>query len=163
MNRRFDLVQCLEVAEHIHSTTASSLVHSLCQMSDLILFSAAIPGQGGTNHINEHYPDYWIKFFADEGYLPFDCLREKIWNNHSIDTCYRQNILFFVQTNRVQDFPLITGPEKNVLNLVHPETFAFQSRELDHHRRILRSPFHANWYFAKKYTRQLLTKLGLWK
>lgn len=163
IKRRYDLVQCLEVAEHLQQPAAATLVHSLCQLSDVVLFSAAIPGQGGTNHINEQYPDYWTQLFGRENFLPFDCLRAKIWDNSSVDTCYRQNILFFIQINRIQDYPLITAAEQKILSLVHPDTFAFHLRELDHHRKILRSPFHANWYFVKKYTRQLLTKLGLWK
>lgn len=164
VNRRFDLAQCLEVAEHLQPSAAATLVYSLCQISDVVLFSAAIPGQGGTSHLNEQYPDYWIQLFERENFLPFDCLRATIWDNPAVDTCYRQNILFFLQKNRIQDYPLITAAEKKILSLVHPDTFSFYLRELDHHHKILRSPFHANWYFAKKYTRQLLTKLvGLWK
>jgi 2-polyprenyl-3-methyl-5-hydroxy-6-metoxy-1,4-benzoquinol methylase len=52
INRRFDLVMSLEVAEHIRPEFASGFIRTLCSAGDVILFSAAIPNQGGVLHCN---------------------------------------------------------------------------------------------------------------
>ena len=59
LGRRFDLVTCLEVAEHLPQEDAQTIVDSLCQHADVIAFSAAVPGQGGTGHVNERWPTFW--------------------------------------------------------------------------------------------------------
>lgn len=53
IKKRFDIVSTLEVAEHLPKERGESFVEDLTRLSDVILFSAAIPGQGGTNHVNE--------------------------------------------------------------------------------------------------------------
>jgi cyclopropane fatty-acyl-phospholipid synthase-like methyltransferase len=61
---RFSLCISLEVAEHIDTRYAHDFVSLLTQYSDYVLFFAAIPHQGGTCHVNEQWPDYWITRFA---------------------------------------------------------------------------------------------------
>ena len=163
MNRHFDLVMSLEVAEHIRPENASAFIQSLCSLGNVILFSAAIPYQGGMNHLNEQYPEYWMKLFSEHGYKAYDCIREKIWNNQNIDTCYRQNMLFFVNNDFHQDHPLITRDQKPVLAMVHPEHYELKQRNINDYQKILRSPFHAWWFLLKKYCKKMLTKSGLWK
>jgi hypothetical protein len=53
LRERFDLAMSLEVAEHLTPGRAESFIQELCGVSDCVLFGAAIPGQGGTNHIHE--------------------------------------------------------------------------------------------------------------
>jgi hypothetical protein len=60
---RFELVQCLEVAERIAPDAAHILIDGLVQHGDLIVFSAAVPGQGGEHHINERAHAYWRDMF----------------------------------------------------------------------------------------------------
>jgi len=50
---KVDLAVCLEVAEHVEKIHAKDLVETLTEASDVILFSAAIPKQGGQGHVNE--------------------------------------------------------------------------------------------------------------
>jgi len=59
---RFDLVICLEVAEHMTEIDAkNALIPTLVKSTgNLLLFSAARPEQPGTGHINLQPPDYWI-------------------------------------------------------------------------------------------------------
>ena len=63
LGRRFDLAICLEVAEHLRPDKAELLVENIVHHSDAVLWSAAIKGQGGQNHINERNPDYWAELF----------------------------------------------------------------------------------------------------
>ena len=50
--RRFDLAICLEVAEHLESENSEGLIRCLTEVASVIVFSAAVPGQGGSGHIN---------------------------------------------------------------------------------------------------------------
>jgi 2-polyprenyl-3-methyl-5-hydroxy-6-metoxy-1,4-benzoquinol methylase len=65
LHRSFDLVISLEIAEHLSPNVASTFIASLVSHGDIILFSAAIPYQGGHNHINEQFPSYWANLFAE--------------------------------------------------------------------------------------------------
>lgn len=150
INKQFDLVMSLEVAEHIRPENASVFIHSLCLLGDIILFSAAIPGQGGHNHVNEQYPDYWIALFEKENFSAYDFIRHQIWNNKNIDTCYRQNLLLFLKDDKKNNYPGIQAFEGPVLALVHPEHFDQKERKLKSINKVLRTPFHAGWHFLKK-------------
>src|SRR5438552_2146277 len=72
LGRVFDLAVCLEVAEHLPPDCASGFVKSLARLAPVVLFSAAIPKQGGNHHTNEQWPDYWAKLFGEHGFLPVD-------------------------------------------------------------------------------------------
>lgn len=93
LEKKYDLVLCLEVAEHLDQNSAKTLVSSLTQLGDLILFSAAIPGQGGQNHLNEQFAEYWLDLFEASGYFLIDDLYSAFWNNVEIEWWYRQNFL----------------------------------------------------------------------
>ena len=59
LDRTSDLVVCLEVAEHVPPLSAGDFIASLTRLASIILFSAAIPYQGGDGHLNEQWPEYW--------------------------------------------------------------------------------------------------------
>jgi len=40
---------------------------ALVKAAPVVLFSAAIPLQGGTEHVNEQWQSYWAKLFAEHG------------------------------------------------------------------------------------------------
>lgn len=46
-NRKFDIAISLEVAEHISEENAFNFINKLCKLSDVVVFSAAVPKQGG--------------------------------------------------------------------------------------------------------------------
>jgi SAM-dependent methyltransferase len=117
LGRKFDLVQTLEVAEHLDETNADTFVESLARHSDTVLFSAAVPGQGGTHHVNEQWPSYWTEKFAKAGYTCYDILRPRIWADQRILWFYRQNILLFARGRTFDGFDGAEAP----LSLVHPE------------------------------------------
>lgn len=160
IKRHFDLVMSLEVAEHIKPEFASNFIRTLCNSGDVVLFSAAIPNQGGVLHYNEQYPHYWIEKFKEFGFLPYDCIRREIWENTKIDVNYRQNLLFFIQMEKTGLYPAITKENNIVLPLVHPLHFQHKQDVIKSYQNILRTPFHTGWYFFKKYWNYLLSKLG---
>ena len=107
LGKRYDLALCLEVGEHIKISRAPTLVNSLTDASDVILFSAAIPGQGGQHHINKQWPDFWKRLFLNNGYVCFDCIRPKIYTNPEVEWWYRQNIFLYVNGNALKKFPCL--------------------------------------------------------
>jgi len=124
LNKRYDLAISLEVAEHLSSENAKLFVSSLTNLSDFVLFSAAIPGQIGVNHLNEQWLDYWIAFFREQGYVGLDVVRRKIWNNKSIPFPYRQNTLLFVKKEEVSNLKF-QGESSvfNPISVVHPDFY----------------------------------------
>lgn len=98
--RRFDLAMSLEVAEHLPAERGSGFVADLVALAPVVLFSAAVPHQGGTHHVNERWPDYWSSLFAVHGYEPADCLRPRLWDDDRVAWWYAQNILVFVSPER---------------------------------------------------------------
>jgi hypothetical protein len=91
LKRRFDLVQSLEVAEHLPAAKADLFVDNLVAHGDVILFSAAVPHQGGEHHVNVQPPEYWRRRFDDRGYAVFDWLRPRLAGRREIMPRYRFN------------------------------------------------------------------------
>jgi len=124
---RFDLAVCLEVAEHLPENAAAALIEGLCALAPVVLFSAAIPGQTGSGHINEQWPDYWVSLFEANAYVVSDALRWRIWNDARVDWWYRQNLLVAVQKQhakgRIQD-AWFSDQAALVASVVHPRAFA---------------------------------------
>jgi hypothetical protein len=96
LGRRFDLALCLEVAHYLPQARAAGLVADLCALAPVVLFSAAIPRQGGLGHVNEQWPAYWAKRFVAHGYAPVDCVRDEVWDDPRVAPWYAQNALLFV-------------------------------------------------------------------
>jgi SAM-dependent methyltransferase len=92
-DRKFDVALCLEVAEHLPAELAEKFVDYLASLSKVIIFSAAIPGQAGHGHINCQWQGYWAEKFRRRMYNPLVWLRNEIWNDSTIQSFYRQNIM----------------------------------------------------------------------
>jgi SAM-dependent methyltransferase len=90
---KFDMAVSLEVAEHLPPERAEGFVADLCTLADVVVFSAAIPGQGGTGHLNEQWPGYWADLFAAHGYWTSGYMRWRIWDDDRVENWYRQNLL----------------------------------------------------------------------
>lgn len=126
IDRKFDLVVSLEVAEHLPPANADIFIDSLTRLGNVILFSASIPFQGGQNHINEQWPDYWINKFQDRKYVVIDCIRKSIWYNDNVDFWYAQNIFIFVHFDHLESYPLLKDKYMNTNNpisIVHPKRY----------------------------------------
>lgn len=128
---RFDLAISLEVAEHLPVDRAPSFVSELCKAAPVVLFSAAIPGQGGHHHVNEQWPDYWAALFSDNGYRCLDFLRMAVWNDPSVCWWYKQNCLVFVDQDILAASPKLGDlvSDDFPAPLVHPEVLEQALRE----------------------------------
>lgn len=135
LKRRFDLAISLEVAEHLPTESSEMFIKSIISSSDIIIFSAAIPFQGGVNHINEQWQDYWANLFINNNYDPIDVIRSRIWNNINIASYYRQNLMCYVSRNLLfENSQLIDEIEltpRNPLNLVHPDIYLQKIQQID--------------------------------
>ena len=101
LGRRFDLAQSLEVAEHLPAASAASFVADLVSHAPVVLFSAAPPGQGGENHLNEQPYDYWRALFRHHDYVAIDCLRPLLARDARIPRWYRYNLLLYVRRDEL--------------------------------------------------------------
>jgi SAM-dependent methyltransferase len=129
LNRRFDIALSLEVAEHLPDSAATSFVDTLMRHSDVVLFSAAIPHQGGLQHVNEQWQSYWARRFAQHGYQMFDPFRGLLWADDEVHDWYKQNLLLYV--NRT-NYPAMEAVERFMVDnritsmpadIVHPDCY----------------------------------------
>lgn len=124
LRRRFDLVMTLEVAEHLSESAAQGFVESLTRHAEVVLFSAAIPFQGGHHHVNEQFPDYWRQLFSSRGYVAVDLIRPRIWERSDVLVWLRQNILVYARESLTRDGGPFAGlAATGPLALVHPEMY----------------------------------------
>ncbi|MGE4288392.1 MAG: class I SAM-dependent methyltransferase [Salinivirgaceae bacterium] len=129
LNRKYDLVISLEVAEHIEEMYANDFLKTLINHSDIIVFSAAIPKQGGENHLNEQWMSYWIEKFSAHNYFAHDIIRPQIWNNKKVDFWYKQNMIVFKKGER---------NNSKILDIVHPVHFLLKDAFLNNEIKLLR-------------------------
>ena len=120
--RTFSLALCLEVAEHIPRQSARQLVADLTRCASLVVFSAAIPGQGGVGHVNEQWPWYWERLFREFGFVQLDIIRPLIWKNTAIAQWYRQNMFVYASQSECSAFVAEHQQESDSLTLVSRET-----------------------------------------
>ena len=129
INKKSDLLMSLEVGEHLPESSAKDFVKSLTKIAPVVLFSAAIPHQPGTNHINGQWPEFWAELFKAEGFIPIDAIRRKVWTNPLVEYWYAQNIILYVKESKLAKYPKL---EKEVewgyssaLPLVHPRRYYY--------------------------------------
>lgn len=123
--RKFDFAMSVEVAEHLPEEAADNFVTSLTRHSDIIMFSAAVPGQVGTWHINEQWQEYWQKKFEAQGYETIDYVRKKWWLNPHIVWWYRQNIFLYIKKDTWTHHPELLKLRSKYsgiqMPLIHPD------------------------------------------
>ncbi|MGB4775347.1 MAG: methyltransferase domain-containing protein [Daejeonella sp.] len=141
LNRVFDLAISLEVGEHISEENSDVFVENICRHSKVVLFSAAIKFQGGTNHVNEQMQNYWVEKFMKLGYKASDVIRNKIWLNTIIQPHYRQNIILFIHESVIDKFQnkiLEINGLDFCTSVVHPEVFM---DKVDYKKQAVRNQF----------------------
>ncbi len=126
-DRTFDLAISLEVAEHLPPESAAAFVASLVRLAPVVMFSAAIPEQGGIDHLNEQWQDYWGGLFEHHGYVPVDAIRPRVWSNPKVESWYAQNTLLYVDRQRLDRYPRLADAAQQTaldrLAVVHPRHY----------------------------------------
>ena len=158
VDRRFDLAVSLEVAEHLPEDSAAGFVESLTRLAPVVLFSAAIPHQGGIGHVNEQWPEYWRDLFARHDFVALDWVRPRVWENPDVRVWYAQNTLLFVAEEQVAARPELQREYEctrgRPLARVHPTMFQRGLRPWSHlealHRMRERGTLTEDEYQAKK-------------
>ena len=129
LGRRFDLATSLEVAEHLPAEMAEQFVGELVAHAPAVLFSAAVPRQGGKGHVNERWPSYWSGLFEELGFVPIDVVRPAVWRDARVAFWYAQNVVLYVDPRQLpQVVTRASAPVGTPLDLVHP---ALHLRERD--------------------------------
>ena len=131
IKKKYDLAISLEVAEHLPEKIAKKFIETITSASDIVLFSAAIPFQGGKNHINEQWQDYWYNIFNEYGYVGTDFLRRRCYNEQAIELWYRQNIMLYVKKEKIET---VSIPKEHFsseqINFVCPEFYLKKVKEI---------------------------------
>lgn len=141
LGRRFELVLCLETAEHLEPDSARTIVDTLIAHGDRILFSAAVPGQPGSHHVNCRWPDYWQLLFNQRGFACDDAVRWAIWDHSEIEVWYRQNLMIAVRDGDR------AGEEPRIKPVLHPEFVAADGWKLQEHLDLVeRGALPWRWY-----------------
>lgn len=158
IGRQFDLAMSLEVAEHLPANSAETFIQTLTDLSDIVLFSAAIPEQGGTYHINEQFPEYWAIIFKKFGYVAVDCIRPEIYNNPRVEWWYQQNILLFVKAgiidNNSELSKYMQSTQPGYLSRVHPVLYGLKVAQVKRTETIW-GFINWKWYmFKRKYLKK---------
>lgn len=156
LDRKFDLAVSMEVGEHLEERFADTFVRSLTDLAPIILFSAAIPMQGGRHHVNEQWPMYWSNKFRKHDYFMIDCLRKKIWNNENIGSWYAQNSFLIVSKDVLPNYPALQSElremDPEMLSLVHPRLFESEMKRYESLRKnysIARKILFPVWWIGK--------------
>jgi len=104
---KFDLAMSLEVAEHLPKKHAPEFVRNLVNLAPFVVFSAAVPFQGGVHHVNEQWPEFWQELFAGCGYRSLDLIRKQFWKNAGVKYWYRQNMFLFAREDVIPANPAL--------------------------------------------------------
>jgi SAM-dependent methyltransferase len=123
----FDLVISLEVAEHFSEEYADDFILQLTGLAPVVIFSAAIPFQGGENHVNEQWPEYWSMKFEALDFVAIDCIRHRIWDNANVEWWYAQNMMLYVSKGQLARYPRLKNARVtssgSPRSLVHPRNY----------------------------------------
>lgn len=102
LSKKFDLCLCFEVAEHLENKYSATLIDTLTGLSDIVIFTAATPGQGPVSigHINEQPHRFWIDLFGKKGFKYKKELSEKMreeMENKKVVWWITKNLMIFTK------------------------------------------------------------------
>lgn len=156
--KKYDLSISMEVLEHLSERAALNVLDVMTECSDHVLLSAAVPQQGGCNHINEQPQSYWIKQMRNRGFIAKDILRQAIWNNSNVDVWYRQNSMFFTRKGTQIHLPDF---DTAMADVIHPDLY--QKQVLDYQKQVLGYQSSIEKEKNKRLVRRFRRMIGLLK
>jgi len=161
LNKKFDIVLCLEVAEHLVESAANTIVDSLCKHGNIIIFSAAIKNQIGQNHINEQPFSYWHKKFKVKGYEIVDLFRPVFWNDTKVQWWYKQNMFLLIHESVNKNEILAKAISFNEnFEAVHPELYESRIKKFIKTKTRLDNILAGNggsiWFYIKLLGKKML-------
>jgi hypothetical protein len=139
------LALSLEVAEHLPKELSTAFVMRLTAAAPVVLFSAAVPGQPGIEHINAQWQDYWRAIFRDRSYVALYIVRPRIWGRQDVDYWYQQNtIIYCYDTIAATRSDLPRTSKKASLNVIHPFLYEQITQEYEERITTLSNPSLGN-------------------
>ena len=127
VRERFDLAVCLEVAEHVGPACSAGLVDKLVELAPVVMFSAAIPYQGGEGHVNERWPTFWYDLFEERGYKLVDAVRKRVWSDRRVEPWYQQNVVLYASRGAIEGNGALRREHEQTfpgfLSVVHPRLY----------------------------------------
>ena len=129
LNKKFDLVMSLEVANHLEEKRADIFVKNLVNSGEVILFSSAAPFQGGDHQINFQWLSYWEQKFLEHDYVIKDVLRPIFWNNPKIYCWYKQNMVLVTPKEfELETIKNLKAVPEEMRDIIHYELHAMLNR-----------------------------------
>jgi len=111
----FDLAVCLEVAEHLPPELSDVLVRELCRAAPVVLFSAAVPGQPGLEHVNCQWQTVWAERFEEAGFYVSQGIAWDLWEDSRVEWWYCQDMFLAWQPG------VLPHDRTKVHAVIHPE------------------------------------------
>jgi SAM-dependent methyltransferase len=142
LDRTFDLAVSLEVAEHLPPSSGAGFVSSLTRLAPVVLFSAAVPFQGGGSHLNEQWQHHWAEHFADDGFAAVDVLSPHLWREERVMFWYVQNMVLYVRRDHLAQHPRFAPyvvADARDLDRIHPRLWLAAMSHKDSGARTLPS------------------------
>lgn len=127
LTHKYDLAISLETAEHLAESSAEFFVESLTDASDIVLFSAAHPGQGGDGHINEQPMEYWIEKFDHRKYQ-YIGIQDCIKNDSGVMPWYKENVGLYVYHGKFENVKSMINNNKHVIMTDDNKSFSVRPR-----------------------------------
>jgi SAM-dependent methyltransferase len=95
---RADLVVSTEVAEHLPESAADRFAELLALLAPVAVVTAAPPGTGGKDHVNEQEEDYWVAKFAARDFVDKRDVARRLreeWRSAGVDETYVRSVMVF--------------------------------------------------------------------
>jgi SAM-dependent methyltransferase len=128
VTERFDVAVSLEVACDLPPECAGRFVQDLAGLAPVVLFSAAIPYQGGLSHVNEQWQSYWADLFDQHAYVAIDAIRPAVWSDERVMWWYAQNAFLYVHRDALDERFSAARIERSpaYLDVVAPRFYLYQ-------------------------------------
>jgi hypothetical protein len=117
-DKTYDVAICSEVAEHLDPESSAHLIKQLTSCAPVVIFSAAVPNQGGHGHINCQARGFWHDLFIANNFQVADTMRKELRDTDDLAIWYKLNLVDYVTNN------LAININDTIKNLVESESYS---------------------------------------